>query len=88
MEQALREAEPNLISPALNTLLTDLNKARSMVKVGRWNKATVDLSALYREVTNATWNVDYRNDPGNLIMRIDNLFFRIEQLELAENNLP
>ena len=59
-----------------------------MVKVGRWNKATMDLSALFNEVTDATWNVDYRNDPGNLIMRIDNLFFRIEQLELAENNLP
>jgi len=88
LEQALIEAEPNLISPSLNTLLTDVNKARSMVKVGRWNKATVDLSALFREVTNATWNIDYRNDPGNLIMRIDNLFFRIEQLELAEDNLP
>lgn len=88
LEQALIEAEPNLISPSLNSLLTDVNKARSMVKVGRWKKATTDLSALFREVTNATWNVDYRNDPGNLIMRIDNLFFRIEQLELAENNLP
>ena len=88
LEQALIEAEPNLISPALNTLLTDLNKARSMVKVGRWNKATHDLSALFNGVLDATWNVDYRNDPGNLIMRIENLFFRIEQLELAENNLP
>ena len=88
LEQALIEAEPNLISPALNTLLTELNKARSMVKVGRWNKATMDLSALYNEVTGATWNVDFRNDPGNLIMRIENLFFRIEQLELAENSLP
>jgi len=88
LEQALIEAEPNLLNPHLNTLLTDVNKARSMVKVGRWKKATTDLSALSREVNNATWNVDYRNDPGNLIMRIDNLFFRIEQLELAENNLP
>lgn len=88
LEQVLIEAEPNLLNPKLNTLLTDLNKARSMVKVGRWKKATTDLSALSREVTNATWNVDYRNDPGNLIMRIDNLFFRIEQLELAEKNLP
>ena len=88
LELALIEAEPNLIDPSVNTLLTDLNKARSMVKVGRWNKATNDLSALFQEVTDATWNVDYRNDPGNLIMRIDNLFFRIEQLEKAENNLP
>ena len=88
LEQALIDAEPNLISPALNTLLTDVNKARSMVKVGRWNKATVDLSALYREVINGEWNIDYRNDPGNLIMRIDNLFFRIEQLDLAEDYLP
>lgn len=88
LEQALRDAEPNLISPSINNLLTDLNKARSMVKVGRWNKAIVDLTALSREVTNATWNVDFRNDPGNLIMRIDNLFFRIEQLKQAENNLP
>jgi len=88
LEQALIEAEPNLNSPSLNTLLTDLNKARSMVKVGRWNKATMDLSALYNGVTNADWTVDDRNDPGNLIMRIDNLFFRIQQLEEAENNLP
>jgi len=88
LEQALLEAEPNLVSPKLNDLLTPLNKARSMVKVRRWNKATVDLSAFSREVTSATWNIDFRNDPGNLIMRIDNLFFRIDQLELAEDNLP
>ena len=88
LEQALLAAEPNLISPSINNLLTDVNKARSMVKVGRWNKANVDLSALSRKVTSATWNIDYRNDPGNLIMRIDNLFFRIQQLEQAENNLP
>jgi len=88
LEQALIEAEPNLISPKVNDLLTPLNKARSMVKVGRWNKATADLSAFSRAVDNATWNVDYQNDPGNLIMRIDNLFFRIQQLEEAENNLP
>jgi hypothetical protein len=88
LEQALIEAEPNLISPSLNTLLTDLNKARSMVKVRRWNKAEMDLTALFNEVRNATWNVDDRNDPGNLIMRIDNLFFRIQQLEEAENRLP
>jgi hypothetical protein len=88
LEQALLEAEPNLISPKLNDLLTPLNKARSMVKVRRWNKATVDLTALSREVTSATWNIDDRNDPGNLIMRIDNLFFRIDQLEQAEDNLP
>ena len=88
LEQALIEAEPNLLSPALNTLLTPLNQARSMVKVGRWNKATVDLTAFEREVTNATWNIDLRNDPGNLIMRIDNLFFRIQQLDMAEAMLP
>jgi hypothetical protein len=88
MEQVLIEAEPNLVSPALNTLLTPLNKARSMVKVGRWNKANVDLRAFAKEVTDAEWIVDYRNDPGNLIMRIDNLFFRIEQLDWAEANLP
>ena len=88
LEQALINAEPNLISPALNTLLTPLNQARSMVKVGRWNKATVDLTAFNREVTNATWNIDLRNDPGNLIMRIDNLFFRIQQLDMAEAMLP
>ena len=88
LEQALIEAEPNLISPSLNTLLTDLNKARSMVKVGRWNKAVMDLTALSDGVRNGTWNIDYRNDPGNLIMRIDNLFFRIQQLEEAENRLP
>jgi hypothetical protein len=88
LEQALLAAEPNLISPSINNLLTDVNKARSMVKVGRWNKAITDLNALSRGVTNATWNIDFRNDPGNLIMRIDNLFFRIEQLEKAENNLP
>ena len=48
----------------------------------------MDLTALSREVTSATWNIDDRNDPGNLIMRIDNLFFRIQQLEEAENRLP
>jgi hypothetical protein len=87
LEQALIEAEPNLIAPSLNTLMTDLNKSRSMVKVGRWKKATIDLGALSDGVTDATWNVTPDNSPGNLIMRIDNLFFRIDQLELAESML-
>jgi hypothetical protein len=68
--------------------MTDLNKARSMVKVGFWDKANTDLTALYHQVIGALWTVDERNDPGNLVMRIQNLFLRIEQLELAENALP
>jgi hypothetical protein len=88
LEQALIEAEPNLIFPSLNNLLTDLNKARSMVKVRFWGKANEDLTALYDQVVGAQWVVDERNDPGMVIMRIKNLFFRIEQLELAENALP
>ena len=88
LEQALIEAEPNLISPSLNNLLTDVNKARSMVKVRYWDKAVIDLTSLENQVTGGLWTVDERNDPGMLIMRIKNLFFRIEQLELAENALP
>lgn len=88
LEQALIEAEPNLIFPSLNNLLTDVNKARSMVKVRFWDKANEDLTALYDQVVGAQWVVDERNDPGMVIMRIKNLFFRIEQLELADSALP
>jgi len=87
LEQALIEAEPNLIFPSLNNLLTDVNKARSMVKVRFWDKANEDLTALYDQVVGAQWVVDERNDPGMVIMRIQNLFFRIEQLELADSAL-
>lgn len=88
LEQALIVAEPNLIEPSLNNLLTDVNKARSMVKVGYWDKAVTDLTSLENQVTGALWTVDDSNDPGMLIMRIKNLFFRIEQLALAESALP
>ncbi len=88
LEQALIVAEPNLIEPSLNNLLTDVNRARSMVKVGYWDKAFTDLTSLENQVIGALWIVDERNDPGMLIMRIKNLLFRIEQLALAESALP
>jgi hypothetical protein len=59
-----------------------------MVKVGFWDKAITDLTSLENQVVNGLWIVDERNDPGILLMRIKNLFFRIEQLELAESALP
>ena len=88
LEQAIIEAAPNLISPSLNSLLTDVNKARSMVKVGYWAKARQDLGDLFDQVVGGIWIVDERNDPGILVMRIQNLFFRIDLLEEAENALP
>jgi hypothetical protein len=88
LEQAVIEAGPNLLDPSVNNLLTDVNKARSMVKVRFWDKAITDLTSLENQVVNGLWIVDEPNDPGNLIMRIKNLFFRIEQLALAESALP
>jgi hypothetical protein len=39
------------------------------------------LETLLASVTSATWTADADNDPGNLLMRITNLLYRIEQLQ-------
>jgi hypothetical protein len=83
LEQALNNAEPNLISPSLNRLLRDHSRALSMIKTLQWDKATARLNDLLTQVVNGQWNVDEKNDPGNLIMRIWNLLWRTEQLEAA-----
>ncbi len=77
-----------LVNPSAENLRVDLNRARSMIKVGDWTKATTRLNDLLLDVEQATWLVDDRNCPGHVIMRLNNLLWRTEQLELAESLLP
>ncbi len=77
-----------LEDPSNENLRVELNKARSMIKVGDWTKATTRLSALELDALQADWLVDDRNCPGHVLMRIKNLLWRTEQLELAESLLP
>ena len=83
LEQALNNAEPNLISPSLNRLLRDHSRALSMIKTLQWDKATARLNDLLAQIEGGQWIVDANNDPGNLIMRIRNLLWRTAQLKQA-----
>jgi hypothetical protein len=77
-----------LVEPSASNLRVELNKARSMIKVGDWTKATTRLNDLLLDVQQATWLVDDRNCPGHVVMRVENLLWRTAQLELAESLLP
>lgn len=77
-----------LVEPSAQNLRVELNKARSMINVGDWTKATTRLTDLLLDVEQAIWLVDDRNCPGHVVMRIENLLWRTEQLELAESLLP
>ena len=80
--------EPCLVFPTVDELRVELNKARSMIKVGDWTKATTRLTDLLTDVQNAQWRVDDRNCPGHVLMRVENLLWRTAQLEMAEGLLP
>ena len=80
--------EACLIDPTAQNLRVELNKARSMIKVGDWTKATTRLNDLLLDVEQGIWRVDARNCPGHVVMRIENLLWRTAQLELAESLLP
>mgnify|MGYP000020604656 CR=1 FL=1 len=76
------ESAPYLVRPKRSDLTKLANQARSQIKVGHYDKATTRLEKLLREVESATWNLDPGgvNYPGYLIMYLENLLFRIEQL--------
>ena len=55
-----------------------------MTKNQKYARSNQRLTDLLRLVEGGTWDVsDDRNDPGNLIMRINNLLFRNDQLDEA-----
>ena len=84
LEAALFAARPNLIAPAFSKLTSKLNQARSMTKNHKYARSNQRLGDLLKLVEGGTWDVsDDRNDPGNLIMRINNLLFRNDQLDEA-----
>jgi hypothetical protein len=89
LEQALNNAEANgtLISPSLNRLLRDHSRALSMIKTLKWDRAVDRLGDLRTQIVNGEWFVTTANDPGNLIMRIDNLIWRSQQLKIAHEAL-
>ena len=58
-----------------------------MIKTGQWNKGKDRLGNLLDKVLLGTWNVTDDNDPGNLIMRIENLLWRVLQLQEADEAL-
>ena len=84
LEQVLFAAAPNLVRPKFSTLSSKLNQARSMTKTGQYSKSNQRLQDLLGLVQGAQWDVSNgENEPGNLIMRINNLIFRNEQLATA-----
>ncbi len=86
LEVAINEANDrgNLISPTVNRLLNLHSKWLSMIKVGRYDESISRGMALRDAVTGGEWIIDEFNDPGHLIMLIDNLLYRSRELEQAE----
>jgi hypothetical protein len=84
LEQVLYASAPNLIKPKFSTLTSKFNQARSMTKTGQYSKSSQRLRELLGLVEGGQWNVSNgENEPGNIIMRINNLIFRNEQLAAA-----
>ena len=90
LEQELINAQPFLVSPDYSELNKRLNRARSMIKNGLWEKAIPRIVDLCDAVEAATWNVGPGdiNRPGYVVMRCRNLTFRALQLEIAQSQLP
>lgn len=86
--QALVESRSNLENPSLRQLLRLYAGIGGNILIGRYWAAEYRLERLRATIIDAEWNIDDRNDPGNLIMRIENLLFRVQQLEEARANLP
>ena len=81
LEVVLNASAPNLIKPKFSTLSSKFNQARSMTKTGQYAKSNQRLQDLLSLVESGQWDVSNgKNEPGNLIMRINNLIFRNEQL--------
>ena len=87
LEQSLDNALPTLVAPNRSTLTRQLNRARSMIRSGNWSKALTRLQGLLDRVNAATWILDDDNLPGDVVMRIENLIYRVELLQQAEDNL-
>ena len=88
LDEALYRAAPTLNSPKLSSLTKEVSRARSMVKNGHFPRAVTRLVDLLDKVDGADWDFNQYNHPGVLVMRIENLLFRVDQLETAEANLP
>jgi hypothetical protein len=87
LEQSLDNALPTLIAPRRSVLTRQLNRARSMIRSGNWSKALTRLQGLLDQVNAATWALDDDNLPGDVVMRIENLIYRVELLQQVEDNL-
>jgi len=89
LEQVILRSQGNVNSRTFKKIRSKFNQARSMTKTSNYTKADARLKALLGLVEGATWTVALgENDPGNMIMRINNLIFRNEQLNEAAGNPP
>jgi hypothetical protein len=82
---ALIVSEGALIDENITFLFTPFNKARSQFNNGHYRKAINDLNQLRDRVLSSQWDVLVQNDPGGLIVRIDNALLRAMQLQQAED---
>jgi hypothetical protein len=87
LEQSLRNARLTVPRPVYNQMTRTLDQAQLMLIVGRYTKAYAYLMQFLAQVESANWDVDSSNHPGNLSMRAQNLMFRAETLQQAQDNL-
>ena len=70
-----------LVSPKYSTLSSKVNQARSLLKLGQYQKSQDRLLQLLALVNGAVFTVNNFNYQGDLVMRTNNLIFRLQELK-------
>jgi len=87
LEQVILRSKPNVDNRTWKKIHSKFNQARSMTSTSNYGKAHTRLHALLDLVEGAGWIVaPGENEPGNMIMRINNLIFRNEELNEVAGN--
>ena len=88
LDGVLARSKSFLVSPKYSTLSSQVNQARSLLKLGQYQKSQDRLIQLLALVNGAVFNLNNANYQGDLIMRTNNLIFRLQELKCPKGTLP
>ena len=81
--ESLSNAKKELIDPKYGKLRSAFVKARNRFRQGKYNKSLDELDTLLGRVEGGEFSGNF-NHGGNLIMRIENLLYRVENIRASE----
>jgi hypothetical protein len=88
LDAVLAGSKPALNSPKFSTVSSKVNQARSLLKLGQYQKSQDRLRELLTLVNGADFDVNVENYQGDLIMRTNNLIFRLQELKCPAGGCP